>query len=135
MAAQTLTLSPRNAGSPSIAGLIPKKTLPRKKPTLLSVLECCKQDGIPLEWGIFQEGSSSACDEDGPLGEALSRIVHAVTGKPRALRCAPGCWRPVSMRRRGYQPLPMALDCCLCRMAQTNTSTLEELSTRLRSTR
>ena len=58
----------------------PEEDLATEKNKLLSVLESCKQDGIPLEWEIFQEGSASACDEGGALGRALSRSVRAITG-------------------------------------------------------
>jgi len=57
---------------------------------LLDVLERCKEDGVPLEWNIFQEGPSSACNENGPLGEALSRNVRMVTGKIPRFEMCPG---------------------------------------------
>lgn len=68
----------------------PEEDLATEKATLLGVLECCKQDGIALGWEIFQEGLPSACDEDGPLGEALSRSVHAVTGEAPRFEMCPG---------------------------------------------
>jgi succinyl-diaminopimelate desuccinylase len=68
----------------------PEEDLATEKNKLLSVLESCKQDGIPLEWEIFQEGSSSACDEGGALGEALSRSVRAITGGEPRFEMCPG---------------------------------------------
>ena len=68
----------------------PEEDLATEKATLLGALERCKQDGIPLEWEILQEGSSSACDEDGPLGKALSRSVRAVTGEAPRFEMCPG---------------------------------------------
>jgi succinyl-diaminopimelate desuccinylase len=57
---------------------------------LLDLLERYKQDGIPLDWDIFQEGASTFCDEDGPLGTALSQSVHAVTGEAPRFEMCPG---------------------------------------------
>jgi succinyl-diaminopimelate desuccinylase len=68
----------------------PEEDLATEKTKLLGILECCKQDGIPLEWEILQEGSSSSCDEEGPLGEALSQSVHAVTGEAPRFEMCPG---------------------------------------------
>jgi len=55
----------------------PEENLAAEKARLLDVLESCKRDGIPLEWEVFQEGASSACDKDGLLGEALSQSVRS----------------------------------------------------------
>jgi acetylornithine deacetylase/succinyl-diaminopimelate desuccinylase family protein len=68
----------------------PEEDLAAEKTRLLGVLEGCKQDGIPLKWEIFQEGSSSACDEDGPLGETLSKNVRVVTGEAPRFEMCPG---------------------------------------------
>src|SRR3984893_5833993 len=68
----------------------PEEDLATERTKLLGILERCKQDGIPLEWEIFQEGSSSACDEDGPLGEALSKNVRAVTEAAPRFEMCPG---------------------------------------------
>jgi len=38
----------------------------------------------------LQEGRSAACREDGPLGQALSRSVNAVTGKVPRFEMCPG---------------------------------------------
>jgi succinyl-diaminopimelate desuccinylase len=68
----------------------PEEDLAAEKTKLLDVLERCKQDGIPLEWHIVQEGASAVCDEDGPLGKALFRSVHAVTGEAPRFEMCPG---------------------------------------------
>jgi succinyl-diaminopimelate desuccinylase len=68
----------------------PEEDLLAEKTKLLSILECCKQDGIPLEWEIFQQGASSTCAEDGALGEALSKNVHVVTGEAPRFEMCPG---------------------------------------------
>ncbi|MGB2634157.1 MAG: ArgE/DapE family deacylase [Candidatus Acidiferrum sp.] len=68
----------------------PEEDLATEKNRLLGILEGCKQDGILLEWEIFQEGSSSTCDGDGSLGEALSRSVRVVTGEAPRFEMCPG---------------------------------------------
>ena len=68
----------------------PEEDLGTEKTKLLGILERCRQDGIPLEWEIFQEGTSTFCDEGGPLGKALSRSVHAVTGEAPRFEMCPG---------------------------------------------
>ena len=68
----------------------PEEDLATEKAKLLVILERCKQDGIPLEWEILQEGSSSSCDEEGPLGVALSQSVHVVTGEAPRFEMCPG---------------------------------------------
>jgi succinyl-diaminopimelate desuccinylase len=68
----------------------PEEDLGTEKNELLDVLECCKEDGIDLEWEIFQEGTSASCDKDGPLGQSLSKNVHIVTGKAPRFEMCPG---------------------------------------------
>jgi succinyl-diaminopimelate desuccinylase len=68
----------------------PEENLATEKSRLLGVLESCKRDGIPLEWEVFQEGSSSAYDEPGPLSEALSNSVGVVTGAAPRFEMCPG---------------------------------------------
>jgi succinyl-diaminopimelate desuccinylase len=67
----------------------PEEDLAAERTRLLDVLERCKQDGIPLDCEIFQEGASTFCDEDGPLGKALSR-VRSVTGEAPRFEMCPG---------------------------------------------
>jgi succinyl-diaminopimelate desuccinylase len=68
----------------------PEEDLGTEKNELLGVLERCKEDGIALEWEIFQEGTSTSCDKDGPLGESLSKNVHVVTGEAPRFEMCPG---------------------------------------------
>jgi succinyl-diaminopimelate desuccinylase len=68
----------------------PDEDFDTEKNKLLDVLERCKQDGIPLEWEIFQEGGSSFCDETVPLGQALAKSVHLVTGEAPRFEMCPG---------------------------------------------
>jgi succinyl-diaminopimelate desuccinylase len=68
----------------------PEEDLAAERAKLLDVLERCKQDGIPLDCEIFQEGASTFCDEDGPLGKALSRSVRSVTGEAPRFEMCPG---------------------------------------------
>ena len=68
----------------------PEEELDVEKARLITVLERCKREGVPLEWEILQEGRSSACGEDNALGEALARGVRAVTGKAPRFEMCPG---------------------------------------------
>jgi succinyl-diaminopimelate desuccinylase len=68
----------------------PEENLDEEKARLLDVLEQCKQDRIPLEWEILQEGRSAACREDEALGEALCRSVRDVTGEAPCFEMCPG---------------------------------------------
>jgi acetylornithine deacetylase/succinyl-diaminopimelate desuccinylase family protein len=67
----------------------PEENLEEEKVNLIAVLESCKREGIQLEWEILQEGRSSACRDEEPLGEALARSVRTITGKaPSFEMCA-----------------------------------------------
>jgi len=68
----------------------PEEDFDTEKAKLLGVLERCKQDGIPLEWEILQEGSSAFCNEKRPLAEALSRSIAVVTGEAPRFEMCPG---------------------------------------------
>lgn len=68
----------------------PEENLAEEKARLLDVLGSCRRDGIPLEWEVFQEGASSACDTNGLLGEALFKSVHAITGAAPRFEMCPG---------------------------------------------
>jgi len=68
----------------------PEEDLEEEKAKLIAVLERCKREGIPLEWAILQEGQSSACREEEPLGEALARSVRAVAGEAPRFEMCPG---------------------------------------------
>src|SRR6266436_2113435 len=68
----------------------PEENLDEEKSKLIATLESCKRDGVPLEWEILQEGQSSACREEEPLGETLARSVRAVTGEAPHFEMCPG---------------------------------------------
>ena len=68
----------------------PEENLDAEKSRLVSVLEGCQREGIPLRWEILQEGSAAACREDVPLGKALARGIRAVTGEAPRFEMCPG---------------------------------------------
>jgi succinyl-diaminopimelate desuccinylase len=68
----------------------PEENLDDEKGRLIAVLESCKRDDIRLEWEVLQEGQSSACSEQEPLGVALARSVRAVTGEAARFEMCPG---------------------------------------------
>ena len=68
----------------------PEEDLSTEKAKLLEVLDGCKQDGIPLEWEILQEGGAASCDEEGQLGKAVARSVRTVTGETPRFEMCPG---------------------------------------------
>lgn len=68
----------------------PEEDLATERVALIEVLERCKQEGVPLEWEIVQEGSSSACDANVTLGAALSESVREITGEVVRFEMCPG---------------------------------------------
>jgi succinyl-diaminopimelate desuccinylase len=68
----------------------PEEDLAEEKSRLIAALESCGREGIPLEWEIFQEGSSSACGEEERLGKALGKGIQAVTGEAPRFEMCPG---------------------------------------------
>jgi succinyl-diaminopimelate desuccinylase len=68
----------------------PEENLEEEKARLLAVLEQRKQEGIPLEWDILQEGCSAVSRQNEELGEALFASVQAVTGQPPRFEMCPG---------------------------------------------
>ena len=61
-----------------------------EKSKIVAALESCKREGIRLEWEVFQEGRSSACSEEEPLGKVLAQSVQAVTGEVPRFELCPG---------------------------------------------
>jgi acetylornithine deacetylase/succinyl-diaminopimelate desuccinylase-like protein len=68
----------------------PEENLEEERARLLAVLEQRKQEGIPLEWDILQEGCSAVSRQNEELGEALFASVQAVTGQPPRFEMCPG---------------------------------------------
>jgi succinyl-diaminopimelate desuccinylase len=68
----------------------PEENLDAEKARFIEVLESCRREGIPLEWEVLQEGRSSACREEEPLGVALAQSVRAVTGEAPCFEMCPG---------------------------------------------
>jgi succinyl-diaminopimelate desuccinylase len=68
----------------------PEEDLAEEKQKLIATLEGCKSDGTRLEWEILQEGQSSLCREEEPLGQALARSVRFVTGEAPRFEMCPG---------------------------------------------
>jgi len=68
----------------------PEEDLGEEKRKLNATLQGCQSDGISLEWEILQEGQSSSCREEEPLGQALARSVRTVTSKAPHFEMCPG---------------------------------------------
>jgi len=68
----------------------PEENLDEEKAKLREVLEQCRQEGIPLEWELLQEGRSAASGDDEPAAKALSDSVQAVTGEVPNFEMCPG---------------------------------------------
>ena len=68
----------------------PEEDLATEKANLLTVLEGCRQAGIPLEWEVFQEGACAVCDQPGHVRHALSESIQAVTGADARFEMCPG---------------------------------------------
>ena len=68
----------------------PEEDMEEEKSKIVAALESCKREGIRLEWEVFQEGRSSACSEEEPLGKVLAQSVQAVTGEVPRFELCPG---------------------------------------------
>jgi len=68
----------------------PEEDMEEEKSKIVAALENCKREGIRLEWEVFQEGRSSACSEEEPLGKVLAQSVQAVTGEVPRFELCPG---------------------------------------------
>lgn len=68
----------------------PEEDFAVEKNKILGVLKNCQDEGIPVEWEIFQEGTAACSEKDGLLGGALSRSAQAVTGKSPSFEMCPG---------------------------------------------
>jgi len=68
----------------------PEEDLATEKARIIAVLEKCREEGIPLQWEVFQEASSSASSAEEPAGNALGEAIQRVTGKPAQFCICPG---------------------------------------------
>jgi len=68
----------------------PEEDMEEEKSKIVAALKSCKREGIRLEWEVFQEGRSSACSEEEPLGKVLAQSVQAVTGEVPRFELCPG---------------------------------------------
>lgn len=68
----------------------PEEDLGEEKARIIGVLEACRRQGIPLDWEIFQEAQSAACQEAEIVGQALAQAVQKVTGVPVRFELCPG---------------------------------------------
>ena len=68
----------------------PEEDMEEEKSKIIATLEGCRREGIRLEWEVFQEGRSSACSEEEPLGKVLAQSVQAVTGEVPRFELCPG---------------------------------------------
>jgi len=68
----------------------PEEELETEKQKLVSVLETIRNEGIDLDYQIFQEGYSSGVREDTPLAQALAKNIESITGNPPEFEMCPG---------------------------------------------
>src|SRR5262249_22162667 len=81
----------------------PEEDHATEKAELLGVLEACRYDGIPLEREILQEAPSAFCNQEEPLGKALSSSIQGVTGKAPRFEMCPG---PLEIRFYATNRIP-----------------------------
>jgi acetylornithine deacetylase/succinyl-diaminopimelate desuccinylase family protein len=68
----------------------PEENLSAEKARMIGILEKCREEGIPLQWEVFQEGNSSAFPAGEPVGNALAEVIQEVTGRPADFGICPG---------------------------------------------
>jgi len=68
----------------------PEENLSTEKARIIGVLEKCREEGIRLQWEMFQEADSSASSADEAVGNALASAIEEVTGKPAQFCICPG---------------------------------------------
>lgn len=68
----------------------PEENLPIERARIISILEKCREEGIPLKWEIFQEGNSSAFPAGEQVGSALAEAIQEVTSRPADFGICPG---------------------------------------------
>jgi len=68
----------------------PEEDLETEKQKLVDVLDNIRDEGIDLDYQIFQEGYSSGIREDAPLAQALAKNIESIMGKPPEFEMCPG---------------------------------------------
>lgn len=68
----------------------PEEDFDQEKQRLLGVLERARSGGIDLEVETLQEGRSCGVAKEVPVGQALSRSIAQVTGRPAQFEMCPG---------------------------------------------
>jgi succinyl-diaminopimelate desuccinylase len=68
----------------------PEEDLYAERDALFAVVDEARRNGVKLDVDVFQEGHPSGTAEATPLGRALGRHIHAVTGKPAKFEMCPG---------------------------------------------
>jgi len=68
----------------------PEEELETEKQKLVDVLGTIRNEGIDLDYQIFQEGYSSGVREDTPLALSLAKNIESITGNPPEFEMCPG---------------------------------------------
>jgi acetylornithine deacetylase/succinyl-diaminopimelate desuccinylase-like protein len=79
----------------------PEEDLETEKARLLALFEQARQQGIPLDVEVLQEGLSCGVSEDHPVARALAETIEAVTGKRPAFEMCPGLLETRWYARKG----------------------------------
>jgi acetylornithine deacetylase/succinyl-diaminopimelate desuccinylase family protein len=83
----------------------PGEDFDAEKRRLLAILETARSEGVDLEVRAIQEGRSTSTPPDGPLAEALSGVVAAVTGDAPVFEICPGLLETRFYAERGVPAL------------------------------
>ena len=68
----------------------PEEDLREEKARLTGVLNQCRQQGIPLEWELLQEGDAASSQEGESTGQALAEAIREITGAAAHFELCPG---------------------------------------------
>jgi len=79
----------------------PEEDLETEKARLFALLDQLKQQRIPLEIEVLQEGCSSGVPEDHPVATALAETIEAEVGERPAFEMCPGILETRWYARRG----------------------------------
>jgi acetylornithine deacetylase/succinyl-diaminopimelate desuccinylase family protein len=79
----------------------PEEDLQTEKACLFALFEKLRQQGVPLEIDVLQEGPSCGIAADHPVARALAETAEAVTGKRPAFEMCPGLLETRWYARKG----------------------------------